>query len=128
MVVILSHKVLDGLVHCKSLSMMSIVAFYPDREFKNGIFWMKNSVFDILCLKYQWDCHTASWLNSSGAQEALPGNINLKKQAYHWFPCMGRLPRESKNRVKWDPGWDPENTTTKVRRSKRVNEREEKTQ
>jgi len=92
----LSHKVLGGLVSCKSLSMMSIVTFYPAKELKNDVDWMRNSVFDILCLKYQWDCQGASWLNSSGLRrEVLPGNTNLKDRHvshFHaWVDCHGRV-------------------------------------
>lgn len=129
MIVVLSHKVLGGLVSCKSLSMMSIVAFYPAKEFKNNVLWMRNSVFDILCLKYQWNCQGASWSNSSGTQERrLAWKHKSERQACLSFPCVGRLPWESQHRVKCDPGWDPRNTITKVRQSKRVHEEEEETQ
>jgi len=85
----LSHKVLGGLVSCKSLSMMSIVTFYPAKELKNDVDWMRNSVFDILC-------QGASWLNSSGLRrEVLPGNTNLKDRHvshFHaWVDCHGRV-------------------------------------
>lgn len=85
----------------KSLSTMSIVTFYLDKEFKNNIIWTRNSVFDIVCLKYQWDCQGANWLNSSGTQErGFAWKHKSERQACHWFPRVGRLPWGSKSRVK----------------------------